>query len=107
MHYETAGGTATANQDYRPVSGTLTFDPADPVTSQSVTIPILTDTALDDGETVQVKLSAAVNGVIQRATATITIRNTTPRLRLTWWCGRGRCMAGRWTSRPIRSGLAS
>ena len=78
VHYETADGTATANQDYRPVSGTLTFDPADPSTSQSVMIPILTDTALDDGETVLVKLSAAVNGVVQRGTAILTITNTTP-----------------------------
>ena len=41
-------------------------------------VPILTDAVLDDGETVLVKLSAPVNGVLQRATATLTITNTTP-----------------------------
>ncbi len=78
VHYATADGTATAGEDYTPVSGTLTFDPADPVTSQSVTIPILTDNATDDGETLQLKLSAPVNGVLESTTATITITNTTP-----------------------------
>ena len=78
VHYETADDTATAGEDYTPVSGTLTFDPADSVTSQSVTIPILNDTAADDGETFQLKLSAPVNGVLESATATITITNTPP-----------------------------
>ena len=78
VHYATADGTATAGDDYTPVSGTLTFDPADPVASQSLMVPILADAASDDGETVLVNLSAPVNGVLQRATATLTITNTTP-----------------------------
>ncbi len=57
-------------------------------------VPILADAVADDGETVLIHLSAAVNGVIQRATATLTITDTPPAHRLTWWCGRGRCTAG-------------
>ena len=47
-------------------------------TTLPVSIPILADSVADDGETVLVNLSAAVNGVIQRATATITITDPTP-----------------------------
>ena len=46
-----------------------------------MSIPILTDAVSDDGETVLVNLSAAVNGVIQRATATLTITDTTAEAR--------------------------
>ena len=52
VNYATADGTATAGEDYTPVEGTITFDPADPVTTRSVGIPILADAAVDDGETV-------------------------------------------------------
>ena len=65
VHYATADGTATAGEDYTPVSGTLTFDPADPVTTRSVGIPILADAVVDDGETVLLHLTAPVNGVLR------------------------------------------
>jgi hypothetical protein len=73
VNYATAGGTATAGQDYTAVSGTLTYDPATGQTSALVSIPILSDATADDGETVVVNLSAPVNGVIQRTSATLTI----------------------------------
>ena len=78
VNYATADGTATAGEDYTPVHGTLTFDPADPVTTRSVGIPILADAVVDDGETVLLHLSAPVNGVLVRATATLTITETAP-----------------------------
>ncbi|MFL6080492.1 MAG: Calx-beta domain-containing protein, partial [Ornithinibacter sp.] len=47
--YATADGTATAGEDYTPAEGTITFDPADPVTTRSVGIPVLADGVVDDG----------------------------------------------------------
>ncbi len=78
VNYATADGTATAGEDYTPVDGTITFDPADPVTTRSVGIPILADAVVDDGETVLLHLTAPVNGVLVRATATLTITQTAP-----------------------------
>ena len=78
VNYATADGTATAGEDYTPVEGTITFDPADPVTTRSVGIPILADAVVDDGETVLLHLTAPVNGVLVGATATLTITQTAP-----------------------------
>ncbi len=78
VHYETADGTATAGQDYTAVAGTLTFNPADGQTTVSASVPISADRVADDDETVLVRLSAPVNGVVQRATATLTITDTPP-----------------------------
>ena len=78
VNYATENGTATAGDDYTAVEGTITFDPADPVTTRSVGIPILADGVVDDGETVLLHLSAPVNGVLVRATATLTITQTAP-----------------------------
>ncbi len=83
VNYATADGTATAGEDYTPASGTLTYDPATGQTSALIPITILADATADDGETVLVNLSAPVNGVIQRGTATLTITDaTTARARL-------------------------
>ena len=78
VSYATADGTATAGEDYTPTSGTLTYDPATGQTSALIPVTILADATADDGETVMVNLSAAVNGVIQRGTATLTITDATP-----------------------------
>ena len=78
VSYATADGTATAGLDYTPATGTITFDPADPVTTRSVGIPILADAVVDGGETVLLHLTAAVNGVLVDATATLTITETAP-----------------------------
>ena len=78
VNYATADGTATADEDYTPTSGTLTYDPATGQTSALIPVTILADATADDGETVLVNLSAPVNGVLQRATATLTITDSTP-----------------------------
>ena len=78
VNYATADGTATAGEDYTPATGTITFDPADPVATRSVGITVLADAVVDDGETVLLHLSAPVNGVLVRATATLTITQTAP-----------------------------
>jgi hypothetical protein len=78
VNYATADGTATVGEDYAATSGTLTYDPATGQTSATIPVTILADATADDGETVKVNLSAAVNGVIQRGTATLTITDSTP-----------------------------
>ncbi len=62
------GGTATAEADYVPTSGTLTFGPG--VTSQSFQVPILNDIVHEAGETVL--LTLFFNDAFLEATLTIT-----------------------------------
>ncbi len=73
VNYATSNGTATAGSDYAAVSGTLTF--AAGVTSQSFTVPITDDAAVESNETVNLTLSAVSGGAIlgSPATATLTI----------------------------------
>ncbi|MEU0335573.1 glycoside hydrolase family 3 N-terminal domain-containing protein [Streptomyces sp. NPDC006193] len=56
--YTTAGGTATAGEDYTPVSGTLTF-PAGTASgaARTVEVPTRRDRAAEPAETVPVKLT--------------------------------------------------
>jgi Calx-beta domain/Divergent InlB B-repeat domain/Bacterial Ig domain len=62
------GGTATAEADYAPTSGTLTFGPG--VTSQSFLVPILNDIVHEGSETVL--LTLFFNDAFLEATLTIT-----------------------------------
>ncbi|MGV9890550.1 glycoside hydrolase family 3 protein [Streptomyces sp. NPDC003395] len=59
--YATRGGTATAGQDYTPVSGTLTFPPGTASgTSRTVEVPTRKDRSAEPAETVP--LTLAVTG---------------------------------------------
>ncbi|MFO1221326.1 MAG: Calx-beta domain-containing protein, partial [Burkholderiaceae bacterium] len=69
--YATGGGTATAGSDYTAVSGTLTFTPG--VVTQTITVPIVNDTATESSEAFNVTLSGAVNATIADATGVGTI----------------------------------
>ena len=60
--YATADGTATAGQDYTAVTGTVVF-PAG-TTTQTVSVPILGDIALEGDETFRLLLTSVVNGTI-------------------------------------------
>ncbi len=57
VNYATANGTATAGSDYTAKTGTLTFTPG--VTTQTVTVAVAGDTALEANETFTVNLSNA------------------------------------------------
>jgi len=46
VQYQTSGGSGLANVDYRPVSGTVTFNVGQ--TSQTFTVPILDDGGLGE-----------------------------------------------------------
>ncbi len=72
VKYSTANGTATAGSDYVAVSGELTFKSG--VTVQTITVPILGDTASEADETFTVTLMQASDAPVihSRATATIT-----------------------------------
>ncbi len=65
-------GNAVPDVDYRPVQKTLTFGPG--VATQTVTIPLLNDTAVDGQRTVNLALSNAVGmalGTTQRTMAIV------------------------------------
>jgi hypothetical protein len=61
-NFSTANGTALANSDYTPVSGTLTFSPGQ--TTKSITVPIFGDTSVESNETFVVNLSNPTNATI-------------------------------------------
>ncbi|MBV9495282.1 MAG: right-handed parallel beta-helix repeat-containing protein, partial [Acidobacteria bacterium] len=71
VSYATSNGTATAGSDYVAATGTVTFAPG--VTTQTVTITVLGDTANEPNETFNVTLSSAVNATIGTAVGTGTI----------------------------------
>ena len=71
--YTTAAGTAVANGDFTPVTGTLTFAPG--VIAQSIAVPVLGDTFLEGDETFSVVLGSAVNANILDGVGLGTITN--------------------------------
>lgn len=73
VNYVTANGTATNGSDYMGTSGTLTFAPG--VLTQSVTVAVLGDVAVEADETFAVNLSGAVNAAIGDGAGQGTIQN--------------------------------
>jgi hypothetical protein len=73
IFYTTGGGSATANQDYTPVSGTLTFENG--VNSRTINVPIGDDGDEESDETVGLALSNPTGGASlgSPSTATLTI----------------------------------
>lgn len=78
VNYATADGTATAGSDYTATSGTKTFSAGQ--TSQTVSIPILNDTANEDDETFTLSISSPSGATVgSHSSRTITIDdNDTP-----------------------------
>ena len=73
VDYATKDGTATAGEDYEPVSGTLAFAAGE--TEHTVEVPTLDD-ALDEGsETLTLRLSGAVNASLADPEGVGTIAN--------------------------------
>ncbi|MBI2877535.1 MAG: SBBP repeat-containing protein [Candidatus Tectomicrobia bacterium] len=75
VDFATSDGTAIADSDYTPISGTLTL--ADGETSKTFTVPILDDTAVEGDETVNLTLSNPTGGSTlgSPSAAVMTIRN--------------------------------
>ena len=75
--YSTADGTAIAGQDYTATSGTVTF--GDNEVTKTITIPVLNDTAFENDETFQLRLSNPTpNAAANPTTQTITIKDDDP-----------------------------
>ncbi|HEX8143239.1 MAG TPA: Calx-beta domain-containing protein [Pyrinomonadaceae bacterium] len=74
VDYATANGTATAGVDYQSTSGTLTFNPGDPL-SKTISVTVNGDTLVEPGETFFVNLSNAANATITDAQGVGTITN--------------------------------
>ncbi len=74
VDYATAAdGTATAGEDYRATSGTLTFNAGE--TSKTITVPVYGDTADESDETFYVDLSNPTNATIADGRGTGTIQD--------------------------------
>ena len=91
VDYATADGSATADSDYTPVNGTLTFAARE--TTKTVTVPILDDAHDEAEETLTLTLSRGVGASVLDAEATGTIENTDP-LPQAWLARFGRTVAG-------------
>lgn len=74
VRYAAESGSATNGVDFRLPPGTLTFAPGQ--TSQSISVPILADGAIEPDESVTVALSAPANAVLgQNARLMLTIHD--------------------------------
>ena len=73
VDYATAGGSATAGEDYTATSGTLTFNAGE--TTKTVSVPLLDDVVNDGGETFTLTLSNPSGAWIEDGEATGTIEN--------------------------------
>jgi hypothetical protein len=72
--YATGAGTATvADNDYTPVTGTVTFAPGE--VTKNVTVSVIGDQKAERDETFSLVLSPPAYGTLQRGTGTATIRN--------------------------------
>jgi len=71
--FATAGGSATGNDDYQTLTGSLTFNPGE--TSKSIAVAVNGDETREPDETFVIQLSSPVNASITRTSGTGTINN--------------------------------
>jgi glucose/arabinose dehydrogenase len=72
INFNTGNGTAIAGADYTATTGTINFSAGQ--TTQTITIPILNDTAVESNETFSVTLSTPTGAILSnQSTATVTI----------------------------------
>ncbi|MBE9010436.1 DUF4347 domain-containing protein [Pseudanabaenaceae cyanobacterium LEGE 13415] len=77
VNYATSNGTATAGSDYTTATGTVSFAAGE--TSKTFTIPITDDTDGERNETINLTLSAAIEGALgAQRTAILTIADNDP-----------------------------
>ena len=92
VDYATADGSAKAGEDYRKVTGTLTFLAGE--TEKSVPVALLDDAKDEGEETITLALSRASSAHIARARATGTIVNDDDAMPKAWLVRFGRTIAG-------------
>lgn len=73
VRFQSQDVTATANSDYIPVSGEITFQPGETV--KSFTVAIIGDTVFEPDETFNVAITGADNATFSATPATCTILN--------------------------------
>ncbi len=73
VDYETADGTATANTDYVPQTGTILFPPGS--LEQTALVPVIGDILFEPHETFFLLLSQPTNAILADAIGMATIRN--------------------------------
>lgn len=73
VRYYTQDSTATANADYQPVSGVLTFVAED--TLETVTLPVLGDRFVEPAEIIKFVLDSATNATAPATPYRITLNN--------------------------------
>jgi hypothetical protein len=71
VQFATANGTGVAGTDYTSASGSLTFNPG--VTEQSVTVPVLNNSADQPDRTFVVNFTSPSNATVSPASATVTV----------------------------------
>jgi len=76
VRYNTANGTALAEGDFLPVSGTLVFLPGE--IEKKVTVTVLNDLLNEDNETFQLRLSNPSNALLAVSSGTATILDNDP-----------------------------
>ena len=76
VDYTTSNGTATADDDYTPTTGTLTF--AAGQDANTINVPVLLDGIPEENETFTVVLSNAVKATLGTRSATGTILDDDP-----------------------------
>jgi hypothetical protein len=76
VQFASADGTATAGQDYRAISGTLTFNPGE--SSKTFDVPVIDDRLADGGETVLLTLTSPTGATLGTSQAVLTINDQTP-----------------------------
>ena len=74
VSYATANGTATAGSDYQSRTGTLSFGPGE--TQETVEVPLSDDSADEQNETFELRLSAPRNATLGTTTAQVSIADT-------------------------------
>ena len=78
VQFATVAGTATEGADYSATSGTLTLGAG--VSQRIISVPILADSVLDDGETFAITLSSATGASIGGSgSMEVTITDVAPR----------------------------
>jgi subtilisin family serine protease len=79
VRYQTVDDTATADEDYLPVTGRLVFEPGHPLV-QTVHVPVLGDTPDELDETFFLELFAPTYGTLERALGVGTILDDDPKI---------------------------
>jgi len=80
VHYAATAGTATAGQDFTPVSGTLSWADQD-AAAKTFTVPVINDTVTEPTETVLLALSSPTGGATldtAHTSATLNIQDNDP-----------------------------